>query len=190
MFGDPEHNTMLWKTSKLSSLCKVSSSKRIYQNELTAEGVPFLRISDLVNKMDNGNVTCDLHIPESKYAELVDQGLVTNPGDILVTARGTLGRCYIISDKDQFYFQDGMITWLSDFCDEITPLYLSYLFSMSGIKKQIDGLQAGSTVAYLSIAMTKQLDIIVPPMELQEQFAEFIKQIDKSKFAETCAGEF
>lgn len=183
MFGDPEHNTMLWETSKLSSLCKVSSSKRIYQNELTAEGVPFLRISDLVNKMDNGSATCDLHIPESKYDELVEQGLVPNPGDILVTARGTLGRCYIISEKDKFYFQDGMITWLSDFCDVITPLYLSYLFSMSGIRKQIDGLQAGSTVAYLSIAMTKQLDIIVPPKELQKQFAEFVKQIDKSKFA-------
>ena len=71
-----------------------------------------------------------------------------------------------------------------DFCEEITPLYLSYLFLMSGIRKQIDGLQAGSTVAYLSIAMTKQLDIMIPPIDLQNQFATFVEQTDKSKFVE------
>ena len=182
MFGDPEYNTFHWDTRKLCTICRVSSSKRIYQNELSTDGVPFLRISDLVNKMDNGNATCDLHIPEAKYDELLKQGLVPTAGDILLTARGTLGRCYIITENDKFYFQDGMITWLSDFCEEITPLYLSYLFLMSGIRKQIDGLQAGSTVAYLSIAMTKQLDIMIPPIDLQNQFATFVEQTDKSKF--------
>lgn len=76
-------------------------------------------------------------------------------GDILLTARGTLGRCYIIQDEDEFYFQDGMITWLSKYDERITPLYISYLFEMPGFRKQIDSLQAGSTVAYLSISMTK-----------------------------------
>lgn len=73
----------------------------------------------------------------------------------MLTARGTLGRCYIIQDEDEFYFQDGMITWLSKYDERITPLYISCLFEMPGFRKQIDSLQAGSTVAYLSISMTK-----------------------------------
>lgn len=182
MFGDSEHNIRNFPVVKLSDLCCVGSSKRIYQNEQSSEGVPFLRISDLSARIDNGTETCDLFIPTEKYEELHEQGLAPVSGDILVTSRGTLGKCYIVKETDRFYFQDGMISWLSEINDRITSLYISYLFSMVGIQKQIANLQAGSTVAYLSIAMLKKLDIMIPPIELQNQFAAFVEQIDKSKF--------
>ena len=92
-----------------------------------------------------------------------------------------MGKCYIIQDNDKFYFQDGMISWLYNLDNSITALYLTKLFDTRHIKKQIDNLQSGSTVAYLSIAMLKKLNIVVPPLELQEQFAAFVAQTDKSK---------
>ena len=54
---------------------------------------------------------------------------------------------------------------------------------MQGIKRQIDAMQAGSTVAYLSIAMLKKLDIMVPDNDAQRQFSSFVAQTDKSKLA-------
>ena len=183
LFGHPDINEKEWKVNDMDQLCEVSSSKRIYQNEQSMTGIPFLRISDLVNRMDAGTKECDLHIPKVLFEELKDKGLVPSTGDILLTARGTLGRCYIVQEDDEFYFQDGMITWLSKFDSEITPLYISCLFEMPGFRKQIDELQAGSTVAYLSISMTKKLKVMVPPVELQNQFADFVHQVDKSKAA-------
>jgi type I restriction enzyme, S subunit len=181
MFGDPEFNTFGWDTEELGTLCDVGSSKRIYQNEQSQEGIPFWRISDLISKMDTGVADSGLFIPEERYVELKNAGLVPTTGDILVTSRGTLGRCYIIKDEDKFYFQDGMISWLSSYVDGITPLYLQYLFTMPGFRKQIDGMQAGSTVAYLSIAMLKKLRVMVPPIKTQNCFALFVEQLDKSK---------
>ena len=183
MFGDPEYNNKGWPVEKLNGLCNIGSSKRIYQEEQTTDGIPFWRISDLVSKMDTGNAESGLYIPESKYEELKAQGLVPEPGDILVTSRGTLGRCYVVSSDDRFYFQDGMISWLSRFTGGITPLYIQYLFDMPGFKKQIDQMQAGSTVAYLSIAMLKKLDIMLPSKEAQNEFSNFVAQVDKSKVA-------
>ena len=183
MFGEPENNNKAWPVKSLDKLCTVGSSKRIYQSEQSSEGVPFWRISDLVSKIDTGTVDSALFISKIKYAELKRAGLVPVTGDILVTSRGTLGRCYIIQDEDCFYFQDGMISWLSNYSEEITPLYLQYLFTMSGFRKQIDNTQAGSTVAYLSIAMLKKLQVMVPDKALQEQFAGFVAQTDKSKLA-------
>ena len=183
MFGDSEFNTMQWPTKKLSELCAVSSSKRIYQNEQSTEGVPFLRISDLNERIDNVKNAPELFIPINKYNELKENGLVPTEGDILVTSRGTLGRCYIVRPEDEFYFQDGMISWLSNLNSQITSVYLSQLFAMSGIQKQIASLQAGSTVAYLSITMLKKLNIMLPPLDRQEQFAAFVEQTDKSKVA-------
>lgn len=181
MFGEPENNNKAWPVKSLDKLCTVGSSKRVYQSEQSSEGVPFWRISDLVSKIDTGTVDSALFISEIKYTELKRAGLVPVTGDILVTSRGTLGRCYIIQDEDCFYFQDGMISWLSNYSEEITPLYLQYLFTMSGFRKQIGNTQAGSTVAYLSIAMLKKLQVMVPDKALQEQFAAFVAQTDKSK---------
>lgn len=182
MFGEPENNNKAWPVKSLDKLCTVGSSKRVYQSEQSSEGVPFWRISDLVSKIDTGTVDSALFISEIKYTELKRAGLVPVTGDILVTSRGTLGRCYIIQDEDCFYFQDGMISWLSNYSEEITSLYLQYLFTMSGFRKQIDNTQAGSTVAYFSIAMLKKLQVMVPDKALQEQFAAFVAQTDKSKY--------
>lgn len=181
MFGEPETNTKGWPIFNMCDLCSVGSSKRIYQSEQSSSGIPFWRISDLTNLINTGAVTESLYIPEKRYAELQAQGQVPVEGDILVTSRGTLGQCYIVKANDRFYFQDGMISWLSEYSDRIIPLYISHLFSMSGFRKQIDSMQAGSTVAYLSIAMIKKLKVMIPDLEIQQQFAAFVTQTDKSK---------
>ena len=181
MFGEPETNTKGWPIFNMCDLCSVGSSKRIYQSEQSSSGIPFWRISDLTNLINTGAVTESLYIPEKRYAELQAQRQVPVEGDILVTSRGTLGQCYIVKANDRFYFQDGMISWLSEYSDRIIPLYISHLFSMSGFRKQIDSMQAGSTVAYLSIAMIKKLKVMIPDLEIQQQFAAFVTQTDKSK---------
>ena len=183
MFGDLETNKKKWPVYKLGQVCDVGSSKRIYQEEQTNEGIPFWRISDLVNKIDTGEAESGLYIPEEKYNDLKKRGLVPDEGDILVTSRGTLGRCYIVSHDDRFYFQDGMISWISNYREGITPLFLKHVFTMPSILRQIESMQAGSAVEYLSIAMLKKLDVMLPDSETQAQFALFIEKIDKSKLA-------
>ena len=184
MFGDPETNVKGWPVVPMSEVCSIGSSKRIYQSEQSSDGIPFWRISDLTNLINTGIATADLYIPEARYSELQTQGQVPVAGDILVTSRGTLGQCYIVKADDKFYFQDGMISWLSKYVDNITPQYISYLFTMPGFRKQIDSMQAGTTVAYLSIAMIKKLNVMLPTRELQNEFAIFTAQVDKSKVVE------
>lgn len=181
MFGDAEYNTKKFPISKLVDLCCVSSSKRIYQDEQSTSGIPFLRISDLSARIDYGAETCELYIPVEKYQDLCAKKLVPVAGDILITSRGTLGKCYIVKESDKFYFQDGMISWLSNINKQISSVYISYLFSTSGIQKQIANLQAGSTVAYLSISMLKKLDIMIPPPSLQNEFVAFVERVDQQK---------
>ena len=181
MFGDPETNTKHWPELPMNRVCSVGSSKRMYQSEHSLKGVPFWRVSNLTDLINTGIATADLYIPEERYNELKAQGQVPTAGDILVTSRGTLGQCYIVKENDVFYFQDGMISWLSKYSKSITPLYISYLFAMPGFRKQIESMQAGTTVPYLSIAMIKRLDVMIPSMEVQNRFNDFVRQADKSK---------
>lgn len=181
MFGDPERNPKHWPVLSMNQTCKVGSSKRIYKSEHTSNGIPFLRVSNLTDLINTGMSTPDLYIPEELYNELKNQGQVPTAGDILLTSRGTLGQCYIVKKNDEFYFQDGMISWLSNFSDCITPLYLSYLFAMPGFRRQIESIQAGTTVSYLSISMINRLSVMLPTMELQISFSSFVKHTDGMK---------
>lgn len=183
MFGDQYTNERKWPAVCLGSLFSIGSSKRIYQNEQVPDGIPFLRISDLTERIATGANIAELFIPVEKYEILKVAGFVPKSGDILVTSRGTLGQCYVITESDKFYFQDGMISWLSDMDERITIPYTIQLFQTPGFRKQIDDAPAGSTVNYLSIARLKKLKVMLPDIELQQQFAVLIDQIDESKLA-------
>jgi type I restriction enzyme S subunit len=182
MFGDIVSNDKAWEAKRLGEVVRVRSSKRVYQREQTDSGVPFLRVSDLTKKIIDGIDTCDLYIAEELYEGFLKGGLVPKSGDILVTSRGTLGLCYIVNDSDRFYFQDGMISWLDKRNNSIDSVYLSYLFQTNGITRQIEQVSAGSTVSYLSLGNLESIEVLVPPLALQNRFADFVRQADKSKF--------
>lgn len=181
MFGDPKYNEMGWEIKKVNEIFEVGSSKRIYQHEQTSTGIPFLRISNLVQRIKSGTNSCELYISEEKYKELKEKSLVPLEGDILITSRGTLGMCYIVKSTDQFYFQDGMISWLKKCNVDVNSLYITYLFGMESFKRRFDESLSGTTVNYLSIDRLGKLEVIFPPIDLQTQFADFVHQVDKLK---------
>lgn len=181
MFGDFEFNPKEFPVYQLCELCDVGSSKRIYQEEQSISGIPFLKVADLNELIDTGKYSCSTFIPLERYEQLLHKELTPTENDILITSRGTLGKCYIVQSDDEFYFQDGMISWLSNFSPKVSSIYISYLFAQPYIQKQIESLQAGSTVAYLSIAMLKKINVILPPKKLQDDFATFVEHVDQQK---------
>ena len=181
MFGDFEFNPKEFPVYQLCELCDVGSSKRIYQEEQSISGIPFLKVADLNKLIDTGKYSCSTFIPLERYEQLLHKELTPTENDILITSRGTLGKCYIVQSDDEFYFQDGMISWLSNFSPKVSSIYISYLFAQPYIQKQIESLQAGSTVAYLSIAMLKKINVILPPKKLQDDFATFVEHVDQQK---------
>ena len=181
MFGDFEFNPKEFQVYHLCELCDVGSSKRIYQEEQSISGIPFLKVADLNELIDTGKYSCSTFIPLERYEQLLHKELTPTENDILITSRGTLGKCYIVQSDDEFYFQDGMISWLSNFSPKVSSIYISYLFAQPYIQKQIESLQAGSTVAYLSITMLKKINVILPPKKLQDDFATFVERVDQQK---------
>ena len=181
MFGDPVENEKGWEVKKLGEEYKVSSSKRIMQDEWTTEGVPFLKVSDVVSKINGQNSEPSTFISETTYSKLVDSNAVPVQNDILITSRGTLGLCYIVKNEDRFYFQDGMITWLAECKGNITPLFLTYLFKNHHFLQQITSKANKSTVAYISISQISKREIPLPPLALQNLFAQRIELIEQQK---------
>ena len=165
------------KKVSLSDVCDVSSSKRIYAEEQTQSGVPFLRVSDLVARIQ-GIERNDLFISKEQFIEFKNKGLVPKENDVLVTSRGTLGLCYIVKKNDEFYFQDGMITWLS-LKQNIDAKFLTYLFESELVKKQIKDKSAGAAVSYISISEIRKFEIILPTLEEQKRIVAHLDSLSE-----------
>ncbi|MDU4572616.1 restriction endonuclease subunit S [Veillonella sp.] len=170
------------ETIEIGELFEVGSSKRILQSELTAYGVPFYRVTDLINRINDRAVDIKQYVDELKYMTLIKDKYVPQAGDFLITARGTIGEIYEVKQNDRFYFQDGMITWLKRKNNYINSLFFMELVKTDWFKRQFYSSNNGTTISYLSITDTRHLKVFLPSINLQKQFAQEVNQINKLKF--------
>ena len=179
MFGDEKR----FPAVTVGDVFTVKGPKRIHKEEWTNEGVPFYRVSNLSDLLEGRETTSDNFISRSRFEELKADEQVPAAGDVLVTARGTLGRCYVVKPHDEFYFQDGMITWLADRSERITLPYFLQAVQSQAFKRQYEGKSSGTTVAYMTIGQLAKYKLPLPPLALQREFAAFVAKVDKLAFA-------
>ena len=104
-------------------------------------------------------------------------------GDLLVCEGGEVGRCAVWKgEKTNCYYQKALHRVRCD-TSRIIPEYLGYTFYQhSKYNGFQDAISGASTIAHLPCENLKRLRIIVPPLTLQNKFADFAQQVDKSKF--------
>lgn len=181
LFGDMETNFMNWDTYNFGECFEIASSKRILKSEWKTEGIPFLRVRDMVQLATTKQMNNEFFVSEQLYSTLRDSDGVPKEGDILVSATSTLGKCYIVGVGERYYFKDADI--LRFRCkNEMNPIYFVELMKTSYIKRQIAKTLGVTTVAHFTIKAAKAINMRTPPIELQNQFAAFVAEVDKSKF--------
>lgn len=179
LFGNVELNDKNFKEEEISNIAEISSSKRIYANEYKEKGVPFYRSKEIIELGHNKKPSIKLFISTKRYEEIKEKYGIPNKGDILITAVGTIGETWIVNTNEPFYFKDGNIL-LIRLNTNISQIYFKNVLDiLINIFKSKN--ISGSAYSALTIEKFKKMKIILPPIELQNQFAKFIEKIDKQK---------
>lgn len=100
-------------------------------------------------------------------------------GDFILSNSMSFGRPYILSVDGCVH--DGWLIF-SNFSKTFNELYLYYVLRNDEVQNQFMNKANGATVNNLNSDLVKATRIKVPDIELQNQFADFVKQVDKSKF--------
>ncbi len=168
-----------WPIKHLDELCEVTSSKRIYANELCSVGVPFFRSKEIIEKL-NGQETHSnpLFISEDRFQEILRLTGAPIRGDVLLTSRGTLGVPYIVKEADRFHFADGNLTWFRNF-RHLDSQYLKYFFASPSGKAELSKCVIGSSQAAYTIASLKKVEIPLPPLPVQRHIAGILSAYDE-----------
>ena len=176
MFGDPVKNEKGWYVNKLGKYCGVGSSVRVFVDELVNEGIPFLRGQE-IGAMSNGeNVEPTLFITKDHYNKLLIQGGVPKIGDLLMPSICPDGRIFQVENNLPFYFKDGRVLWIKTNEKYFNSTFLKFLLKEKFLRSY-SNIASGTTFAELKIFALKDLELIVPPISLQIQFANLINSI-------------
>ncbi|MBR6450204.1 MAG: restriction endonuclease subunit S [Fibrobacter sp.] len=182
MFGDPIENPKGWEVKKLGDVCNVGSSRRIFANEYVERGVPFYRSKEVIEKSKNKPISVELFISQERYEQLKQENGIPSVGDLLITAVGTIGEIWVVDSNQPFYFKDGNIIWLSSLSTLVSPSFFKFSLEklIAEYKKK---MTVGSAYSALTIVNLKKMEILLPPLALQQSFADKIQSIEKQKSA-------
>ena len=126
----------------------------------------------------------DYYINEERFNSL--KSCEVHAGDILISLVGTCGKTMIMPEN----FEPGIInprllkiTFDAEF---IIPIYFKYFFGSDDLQKMLNSASGHSTMNVVNASMLKNVELIMAPIELQNQFASFVEEIDKSRLLNIC----
>jgi type I restriction enzyme S subunit len=165
-----------WEIKKLNELFDVKSSKRVHKADWKTEGVPFYRAREVVKLAQNGTVDNALFISEKLFKEFAKEKGAPKEGDIIISAVGTLGQCYLVKESDKFYFKDASVLWFENISN-VDTRYIEYSFKSDLVMKQVLNKSMGATVGTLTISRAKIIQIPIPPLQEQKQIVALLDKI-------------
>ena len=181
MFGDPVSNPKGWDVGKLGKISSVGSSKRVFVDELVSEGIPFYRGTEIGALSTGEKIEPTLFITKEHYEKLKDSTGVPVIGDLLMPSICPDGRIWSVDTQMPFYFKDGRVLWIHLENSSIDSMFLKHMLREK-FNRDYNKIASGTTFAELKIFALKDLDIIMPPIEIQKKYSNFVKYTDKLKF--------
>ena len=181
MFGDTYSNSKQLPSRKLGALIDfITSGSRGWSKYYSDEGDYFITIKNVRGCSISLDNVQHVHAPNNKEAERTK----VQSGDVLISITADLGRTGVVSKEiaDHGAYINQHLACIRLAGEDILPLYLSFFLESPGAKDQLQRKNQTGVKAGLNFDLVKSLDILVPPLALQQQFADFVARVDKLGF--------
>ncbi|MEF2825468.1 MAG: restriction endonuclease subunit S [Peptococcaceae bacterium] len=175
MFGDLSEEAFV----TMEDVCKIITDGTHQPPKFVSEGIPFLFVSNIVTNEITYNT--EKFITPETYAELIKRTPI-EVGDILLSTVGSYGHPAIVKSEKLFCFQRH-IAYLKPDTKMVNSEYVKGAILSFDVQRQIDERVKGIAQKTLNLSEIRKLRLPLPPLDLQNQFADFVAQVDKSKLA-------
>ncbi len=184
LFGDLADPNCQWKKEKIVDVCRNPDDikcgpfgTQLSKDEYYTSGVAVWEIPQI----NSGFTTQPIHFLTVEKANQLEAYSLRS-GDIAMSRKGNVGRCAVFPEtmEDGIIHSDVLRIRINN--DLVLPVFLMHQLHYSGaVQHQIELVSSGAIMAGINVTKLKQIVVHIPPMELQQQFAAFVAQVDKSK---------
>lgn len=179
LFGDPVSNPCGWIRKRIGDIAQVKIGpfgSLLHKSDYVSGGTPLVNpvhMKDLRIVVDN-----DYSISDSKKQEL--NNYLLKEGDIVIARRGDIGRCAIVTAKDDGYLCGTGSMFVRPVV-EIDSLFLVHLLSTKEMVRELLHQAKGVTMLNINCDIISNLSIIVPPIEEQNSYLSKIIALENQK---------
>ena len=180
MFGDIKTNNKNWEIVKLEKYINIIGGYAFKNIDFKSTGIPLIRIGNINSgQFKSTNL---VFIKENKKFEKFK----VFPNDILISLTGTVGKddygnaCILGNSYSEYYLNQRNAK--IEIIDKINKNFFLEIIKIKEVKKKLTGISRGIRQANISNKDIYNLSITLPPIELQNKFAERIEKIEKLKF--------
>lgn len=178
LFGDMILNPNSWEKVDLGTVCDVRDGTHD-SPKYFAEGIPLVTSRNL----SSGRIDftdCNL-ICEADYNKINERSKV-DLGDILMPMIGTVGNPIIVDIDAEFAIKNVALIKFSE-NSKVVNVFVKALLESDYFDRAVLDKVRGGTQKFISLGDIRRLNVCLPPLEVQKQFAAFVTQADKSKVA-------
>lgn len=180
LFGEPGTNPMNWKETTIGEECfyiKDGPHKSLSDIGKENGGHPFISVRNIVDGYINFSNA--KYISDEDYAAAIKK-CHPEKGDMLYSKGGTTGIAKLIDVEEKFANWVHVAVLKFD-KEKLNGVFFENMLNSTYCYEQSQRLTKGIANRDLVLSAMAQIKMYRPPLELQNQFAEFVAQIDKSK---------
>lgn len=181
MFGDPIINSMHWMEELIGDSCFVTKLAGFEYTQYIHYGDSGDVVMVKAQNVKNGKLNRkDLSYISNEVSNSLPRSQLA-AGDVVMTYVGAnIGDVAVIDDEYKYHLAPNVAKIRPD-TEKYNSVYFMYMLMF--LNSYIVGNSADTAKAALGMERIRKLKIFTPPIGLQEQFAAFVAQVDKSKFS-------
>lgn len=176
MFGEPTVNPSGWPVRKFKDISIIITDGEHITPSRKESGNFLLSARNIWNhtlKLDDVD-----YIDDDEYNRIARR-IIPQKGDVLISCSGSIGRCCVAPDRLKFQMVRSVA--LIRFDSSVNPIFAEWLIASDELQRQIAYSATQSSQANLFQGKIRELQGYVPPKDLQDLFAVFVSQVNKSK---------
>ena len=184
MFGDLASPACSWKKEKIVNICADQDDikcgpfgTQLSKDEYQSTGVAVWEIPQINS---NFLLKPTHFITAEKALQLESYSII--PGDIAMSRKGNVGRCAVFPEnlKNGIIHSD-VLRIRIDKKRAVPTFMMHQLHNSNFIKHQIELVSSGAIMAGINVTKLKEIEVHLPPLTLQNEFAAFVERVDQQK---------
>jgi type I restriction enzyme S subunit len=187
MFGDPSKNDKGWEIAEIGKYLNVltdyhsNGSYESLRDNVTLLDTPNYALMVRTTDLGNNNFEKDVkYIDEHAYNHLEKSKVFG--GEIIVNKIGSAGKVYLMPFLNR-PVSLAMNQFLLRFDEnKVNHIFVFNLLLTPYMESKINESVRGAVTKTITKDAIREIQIIVPPIQIQKEFVEFINQVDKLKF--------
>ena len=181
MFGDPKINPNNYPVCQLSDfIVFLTSGSRGWAQYCSDDGTEwFITIKNVKDCHIETDNMQPINAPDNAEAKRTR----VQEGDLLISITADLGRTGVVTKEiaEHGAYINQHLTCIRLKQDVLNPLYVAYFMESPAGKEQFESKNQSAVKAGLNFNSINSLRLMIPPLDDQNAFVDFIKQTDKSK---------